>query len=104
MTNYHDFNTKPHMFYWYEDEEGSKWELLLEGEYEKYEDGNNIVSELYVKYYAKKKTSSEIEVYVLIPEQEVPDEVLGFAEMLMDDHKTSLEIQREYESEGRHLL
>jgi len=104
MTNYHDFNTKPHMFYWYEDGEGSKWELLLEGEYEAYEDGNNIVSELYVKYYAKKSTSSEIEVYVFIPEQEVPDEVLGFAEMLMDDPNTYLEIRAGYESEGRHLL
>jgi hypothetical protein len=86
----------PHMYYWTKDEADREWRILLVGEYESYPDGNNIVADLYVaEYYYNGKTYSE---------ELVPDEISGFADSLLDDKDTYLDIQREYESEGQHLL
>ena len=87
-------NTKPHMYYWYEEENGTKWELLIEGDYEKYEDGTAGVVDLDVKYYAKVITEG---VVSLVHEENVPDEILGFAESLLDSPTTEIEIQQGYE-------
>jgi len=87
--------TNPHMYYWTKDELGHEWRILLVGIYEEYEDGNNIVSELDVaEYYLV----TDNEIY---PPSRVPDEIVGFAEVLMDDPTTYLEIRAGYESEGR---
>jgi hypothetical protein len=86
---------KPHMYYWNKDEADREWRILLAGEYEKYEDGNNIVADLEVmEYYYNGKTYSE---------ELVPEEIVSFAEMLLDDKDTYKEIQNEYEKEGQHL-
>jgi hypothetical protein len=85
----------PHMYYWTKDELDREWRILLVGIYEKYEDGNNIVSELDVAEYWL-----EGEIY---NPADVPDEISGFAESLLDDKDTYLDIQREYEAEGQHI-
>lgn len=84
---------KPHMYYWVKDNLGREWRVLVEGEYESYPDGNNIVSELTaVEYYLNEFFFAGIK-----REEEVPPEILGFIESVLDDHKTYTEIQREYE-------
>ena len=80
---------KPHMYYWTKDELNREWEVLLEGEYEEYPDGNNIVADLDVTHYKLNK--------VIVPVGLVPQEVLDFAEMLLDSSDTYTDIQREYE-------
>jgi hypothetical protein len=80
---------KPHMYYWTKDELNREWEVLLEGEYEEYPDGNNIVADLDVTHY---KLNKEIVAVDLVPQ-----EVLDFAEMLLDSTDTYTDIQREYE-------
>ena len=87
----------PHMYYWTKDDRGHEWRILLVGQYENYEDGNNIVSELYAaEYYSL----TDEKTY---PEEGVPDEISGFADSLLDDKDTYLDIQREYEAEGQHI-
>jgi hypothetical protein len=86
----------PHMYYWTKDELDREWRILLVGIYEKYEDGNNIVSELDVAEYWL-----EGEIY---PPSRVPNEIRAFVEMLLDDKDTYTDIQREYEEAGQHLL
>ncbi len=80
---------KPHMYYWTKDELNREWEVLLEGEYEEYPDGNNIVADLDVTHYKLNK--------VIVPVGLVPQEVLDFAEMLLDSSDTYTDIQREWE-------
>ena len=83
-------NMRPHMYYWVNDELGREWEVLLEGEYEEYPDGNNIVADLYVVHYKLNK--------VEVPDgTRLPQEVVDFAEMLLDSSDTYTDIQREYE-------
>ena len=82
-------NIRPHMYYWVNDELGREWEVLLEGDYESYSDGGNIVSELDVTHYKLNK--------VIVPVGLVPQEVVDFAEMLLDSSDTYTDIQREYE-------
>ena len=80
---------RPHMYYWTKDELNREWEVLLEGDYESYADGGNIVSELDVTHY---KLNKEIVAVDLVPQ-----EVLDFAEMLLDSTDTYTDIQREWE-------
>jgi len=77
------------MYYWTKDELNREWEILLEGEYEEYPDGNNIVADLDVTHYKLNK--------VIVPVGLVPQEVLDFAEMLLDSTDTYTDIQREWE-------
>lgn len=87
---------KPHMYYWVKDELDREWRVLLVGIYEKFEDGTAIVSELdVVEYYLEGK---------IYTPTDVPDEISGFVESLLDDVDTYKDIQREYEAEGQHLL
>lgn len=86
-------SAKPHMYYWTKDNIGREWRILLEGNYEEYEDGNNIVADLdAVEYYL----TTNNEVY---PLSRVPEEISGFAECLLDDGDTYLDIQKDYEKE-----
>jgi len=87
---------KPHMYYWVKDELDREWRVLIQGEYEKFEDGNNIVADLEVSEYWL-----EGKIY---QESDVPDEISGFVESLLDDVDTYKDIQREYEEAGQHLL
>lgn len=89
----------PHMYYWIKDDNGREWRLLLVGDYEKYEDGNNIVSELYVAEYWLCEGEG-----IAIGENAAPIEIRAFGEALLDNKDTYLDIQREYEAEGQHLL
>ena len=82
---------KPHMQYWVNDEMGFEWEILLEGVYESYPDGTSIVADLDVAHYSQTKT--------IIDEDLVPAEIIAFAESLLDDKDTYLEIQKDYEEE-----
>jgi hypothetical protein len=78
------------MYYWVNDELGREWEILLEGEYEEYPDGNNIVADLEVTHYKMDK--------VEVPDgTRLPQEVVDFVEMLFDSTDTYTDIQREYE-------
>jgi len=87
---------RPHMYYWVKDELGREWRLLIEGDYESYPDGNNIVSELEItEYYLKGKIYNEASV---------PEEISAFGESLVEDVDTYKDIQREYEAAGQHLL
>ena len=86
----------PHMYYWTKDSLDREWRVLLVGIYEKFEDGDAIVSELDVAEYW-------LEGKIYTP-TDVPDEITGFADSLMDDKDTYIDIQREYEKEGQHLL
>ena len=86
------------MYYWIKDNLDHEWRVLLVGEYEKYEDGNNIVSELDVAEYW---LVTDEKAY---PETNVPDEIRAFVDSLLDDKDTYIDIQREYEKEGQHLL
>ena len=96
---------KPHMYYWTNDETGTEWEILLVGDYEVFEDGDAIVSELEVKHYAKTTIDEGIKVKTYIDNfLYVPEEIVVFAETLLDDKDTYIDIQREYEKEGQHLL
>jgi hypothetical protein len=84
-------DTKPAMYYWTKDDLGHEWRILLQGEYEEYEDGNNIVSELEAtEYYLM----TDEKAY---PATNVPDVIVDFVEMLLDDKDTYVDIQREYE-------
>jgi hypothetical protein len=86
------------MYYWTKDEVGTEWEILLVGDYEMFEDGDAIVSELEVKHYAKITIDEGIKIKTYIDNPEyVPDEIVGFAEVLMDDKDTYLDIQKDYE-------
>ena len=80
---------KPHMYYWVNDELGREWEILLEGEYEEYPDGNNIVADLEIVRYRLNK--------VVMLDGSIPQEIVDFAEMLLDSSDTYTDIQREYE-------
>ena len=89
---------KPHMFYWTKDEAGTEWEILLVGDYETFDDGDAIVSDLDVKHYAKTTIDEGITIKTIIDNPEyVPDEIVGFADALLDDKDTYLDIQKEYE-------
>jgi hypothetical protein len=89
---------KPHMYYWTEDDLGHQWRILIQGEYESYPDGNNIVADLEaVEYFLM----TDEKAY---PETNVPDEITGFVESLLDDKDTYLDIQSGYEEEGQHLI
>ena len=93
---------RPSMCYWVNDETGTEWEILLVGDYETFDDGDAIVSELEVKHYAKIKTDEAITFKTIITNPEyVPDEITGFADSLMDDKDTYIDIQREYEASLR---
>jgi hypothetical protein len=81
--------TKPHMYYWVNDNGGFEWEILLEGVYESYPDGNNIVADLDVAHYSQNKIITDASL--------VPAEIIAFAEALLDDKDTYLEIQKDYE-------
>jgi DNA-binding ferritin-like protein (Dps family) len=84
------------MYYWVKDELDREWRVLLVGIYEKFEDGTAIVSELdVVEYYLEGK---------IYTPADVPDEITGFVDSLLDDKDTYIDIQREYEKEGQHLL
>lgn len=94
--------SKPSMCYWVNDETGTEWEVLLEGDYETFDDGDAIVSELYVKHYAKITIDEGIKVKIYIDNfLYVPEEIVVFAETLMDDKDTYIDIQREYEASLR---
>ena len=81
---------RPHMYYWTKDELNREWEILLEGDYEEYPDGNNIVADLEVTHYKVDK--------VEVPDgTRLPQEVVDFVEMLFDSADTYTDIQREYE-------
>ena len=80
---------KPHMYYWVNDELGREWEILLEGEYEEYPDGNNIVADLEIVRYRLDKA--------VMLDGSIPQEIVDFAEMLLDSSDTYTDIQREYE-------
>lgn len=83
------------MYYWTKDELDREWRVLLVGIYEKFEDGTAIVSELdVVEYYLEGK---------IYTPTDVPDEISGFVESLLDDVDTYKDIQREYEAEGQHI-
>ena len=89
---------KPHMYYWTKDSLDHEWRVLLVGDYETFEDGDAIVSELNATEYwlvTDEKT---------YPETHVPDEIRAFVDSLLDDKDTYIDIQREYEKEGQHLL
>jgi len=89
-------NTKPHMHYWVKDDNDRTWRILLMGEYEKYEDGTAIVADLYAAEYESKKK--------IYQEEQVPVEIRAFAESLLDDGDTYIDILKEYEEAGQHLL
>ena len=89
---------KPHMYYWTKDEVGTEWEILLQGDYETFDDGDAIVSELEVVHYAKRVTDEGITFLTYVNNfLYVPEEIVSFAETLMDDKNTYLDIQKEYE-------
>jgi len=89
---------KPHMYYWTKDEVGTEWEILLVGDYEMFEDGDAIVSDLDVKHYAKITIDEGVKIKTYIDNPEyVPDEIVGFADTLLDDKDTYLDIQKDYE-------
>lgn len=88
----------PHMYYWTKDSLDHEWRVLLVGDYESFEDGDAIVSELEVSEYW---LMSDEKAY---PEEKVPDEIRAFVESLLDNKDTYIDIQREYEKEGQHLL
>jgi hypothetical protein len=81
--------TKPHMYYWVDDEKGFEWEILIEGVYETYPDGNNIVADLDVAHYSQNKIITDASL--------VPAEILAFAEALLEDTQTYVDIQKDYE-------
>jgi hypothetical protein len=84
------------MYYWVNDNQEREWRVLLVGEYEKHEDGTAIVADLDVAEYWSWG-------HIYAP-TDVPEEILGFVESRLDDKDTYLDIQREYEAEGQHLL
>ena len=86
----------PHMYYWVKDELDREWRVLLVGIYEKFEDGTAIVSELDVaEYYLEGK---------IYTPTDVPDEISGFVDSLLEDKDTYIEIKKEFEEVGQHLL
>ena len=86
-------DTKPSMYYLTKDDLGHEWRILLQGEYEEYADGNNIVSELEaIEYYLM----TDEKAY---PATHVPDVIAEFVEMLLDDKDTYVDIQKAYEGE-----
>lgn len=89
---------KPHMYYWTKDSLDHEWRILLVGDYETFEDGDAIVSELEVSEYW---LVTDEKAY---PETHVPDEIRAFADSLLDEKDTYIDIQREYEKEGQHLV
>ena len=83
----------PHMYYWTKDSLDHEWRILLVGDYETFEDGDAIVSELDVAEYW-------LEGKIYTP-TDVPDEITGFVDSLLDDKDTYIDIQREYEASLR---
>jgi hypothetical protein len=81
--------TKPHMYYWVNDNGGFEWEILIEGVYETYPDGTSLVQDLAVTHYSQTKT--------IIDEDLVPAEIIAFAEALLEDTQTYVDIQKDYE-------
>lgn len=81
----------PQMYYWTKDNTGREWRVLLVGTYEEYEDGNNIVADLYAAEYW---LVTEEKKY---PEIHVPEEIRAFVDSLLDSKDTYLDIQRAYE-------
>jgi hypothetical protein len=79
----------PHMYYWTKDELGREWRILLVGIYEEYSDGDNIVADLDVAEYWLEGT--------IYNPADVPDEISGFVDSLLDSSDTYTDIQREYE-------
>lgn len=86
----------PHLYYFTEDESGQEWRILIAGEYEKFPDGSAIVADLEAIEYRT--------ILKVVPEEEVPEEILAFVDSLLDDKDTALDIQRGYEEEGQHLI
>ena len=83
---------KPHMYYWVFDNDGFEWEILIEGVYETYPDGTSLVQDLVVAHYSQTKT--------IIDEDLVPAEITEFAEALLEDTQTYVDIQKDYEEIG----
>ena len=65
---------KPSMYYWTTDSFNREWRLLVEGEYEAYEDGNNIIADLEVVEYW-----SEGDIF---KEEDVLYEIVAFDNLL----------------------
>jgi hypothetical protein len=86
-------DTKPAMYYWTKDDLGHEWRILLQGEYEEYEDGNNIVTELEA---TESYLMTDEKAY---PATHTPDVIQDFVEALLDDKDTYVDIQRAYEGE-----
>lgn len=88
--------TKTVLGYFANDNLGREWRVTLQGEYESYPDGNNIVSELRPVEYFLTDGNGTRESFNF-PESEVPQEILDFVEALLDDKDTYLEVQANYE-------
>ena len=91
--------TNPHMYYWVKDDNNREWRLLLVGEYERFEDGTAIVSELEVAEYWLCEGSG-----MAIGENAAPIEIRAFGESLLEDKDTYTEIKKAFEEAGQHLL
>ena len=83
---------KPHMYYWVNDERGFEWEILIEGVYETYPDGTSLVQDLDVTHYSQNKIITDVSL--------VPAEIIAFAEALLEDTQTYVDIQKDYEEIG----
>lgn len=77
------------MYYWVNDSMNREWEILIQGEYEAYPDGESVVTELEVVYYSLNNDKHSIDL--------VPQEIIDFAEMLMESPQTYIDMQRDYE-------
>ena len=80
---------KPYMYYWTNDSFNREWRLLVEGRYEEYPDGNNIVSDLEVVEYW-----SEGDIF---KEEDVLYEIVAFGESICEAREAYIDIQKEYE-------
>lgn len=80
---------KPSMYYWTTDSFNREWRLLVEGEYEEYEDGNNIVADLEVVEYW-----SEGDIF---KEEDVLYEIVAFGESICEARETYIDMVKEYE-------
>jgi len=77
------------MYYWTTDSFNREWRLLVEGEYEAYEDGNNIVADLEVVEYW-----SEGDIF---KEEDVLYEIVAFGESICEARETYIDMVKEYE-------
>lgn len=89
LTREPEEGAQPHAFYSLDDKKGESWEILIEGDYEAYADGNDIVTDLRVGYYMTKGER--------VDESRVPAEILDFVEALMEDPNTYTEMVYNYE-------